>query len=155
MRSLAHDEPFGAALCSMAVMGVADIDPLLRSVRAMLRPGGRFVCSVSHPCFNSSGSTMTAELINGDVRLEQVFGVHITKYLESSAELQNGILNQPEPHYLFHRPLCKLLGACFAAGFVVDAFEEPAFPPGATGAKNAFTWKKRPLIPPALLVRLR
>jgi hypothetical protein len=99
---------------------------------------------------------MTAELLNGPGgRLEQVFAVRISNYLQPTTDLSYGILNQPEPHYLFHRPLSALLSACFAAGFVMDAMEEPAYPPGATGPKNAFTWKKRPQIPPALVVRLR
>jgi hypothetical protein len=55
---------------------------------------------------------------------------------------------------LFHRPLGGLLGECFGAGFVVDGMEEPAFPP-AMSAKNAFSWAKRPGIPPAIVVRLR
>ncbi|HSV16464.1 MAG TPA: class I SAM-dependent methyltransferase, partial [Tepidisphaeraceae bacterium] len=156
VRAIADDQSFDAALCSMALMDLPGIAPLLGAIRAALRPGGRFVFSVSHPCFNSNGSTMIAELINRpDGGIEQLFGVRVMKYLESTAALSNGILNQPEPNYVFHRPLGALLTACFAAGFVMDAIQEPAYPPGAGGAKNAFTWKKRPQIPPVLLVRLR
>ena len=57
----------------------------------------------------------------------------------------------PEPHPMFHRPLSGLLRACFAAGFVVDAFEEPAF--AFDKSANAFSHAKRPEIPPALVVR--
>ena len=71
-----------------------------------------------------------------------------------AAGLSCGIINQPEPHYLFHRPMHVLLGSCFAAGFVVDGMEEPAFPPGMN-AKSAFSWAKRPQIPPAMVVRVR
>jgi SAM-dependent methyltransferase len=145
---------FDAAVCSMAVMDLPTIDPLLRAVRQLLVPGGPFVFSVSHPCFNSNGSRMTAELINEGGRTEQVFGVHVTAYAGETTDLSAGILNQPEPHYSYHRPLAVLLGRCFAAGFVVDGFEEPAFPPGV-GAKSAFAWAKRPKIPPACVVRVR
>jgi SAM-dependent methyltransferase len=156
IRALAANGMFDAALCSMAIMDIADITPLLRAIRAVLKPAGRFVFSIAHPCFNSSGTTMTAELVpRPDGQMEQVFGVRTTQYLEPTAELARGILNQPEPHYFFHRPLSALLSECFAAGFVVDALEEPAYAPGATGAKNAFTWKKRPQIPPAMVARLR
>ena len=162
-RGSADDEPqadgesaglFDAAVCSMAVMDLPTIDPLLRAVRRLLVPGGPFVFSVSHPCFNSNGSRMTAELINEGGRTEQVFGVHVTQYVDNTADLAAGILHQPEPHYSYHRSLATLFGACFAAGFVVDGFEEPAFPPGV-GAKSAFAWAKRPKLPPACVVRAR
>lgn len=154
LATLADAAPFDAAVCSMAVMDFDPLDPLLRAFHRVLRPGGAFVYSISHPCFNSNASRMTAELINEVGRTEQVFGVHITQYIESTTDLASGILNQPEPHYSYHRPLSALFAAAFAAGFVVDGFEEPAFPPGV-GAKSAFSWAKRPKIPPACVVRLR
>lgn len=145
---------FDDAVCSMAMMDLPTIDPLLRSLPRLLKPGGRFVFSVPHPCFNLPASRLTAELVNIDGKLAQVFGVHVTGYLNQSIELSSGIINQPEPHYIFHRPLSALLGACFAAGLVVDGLEEPAFPPGGNG-KNAFSWAKRPDIPPVVVVRVR
>lgn len=154
LQLLAEPASFDAAVCSMAVMDFPTIDPLLRALQVLLKPGGRFVFSISHPCFNSNGSRMTAELINEAGRTEQIFGVHITRYLQETTDLSSGILNQPEPHYSYHRPLQTLLASCFAAGFVVDGFEEPAFPPG-TGAKSAFAWAKRSDIPPAVVIRLR
>lgn len=146
---------FDAAVCSMAMMDLPTIDPLLRALRQLLKPGGRFVFSVPHPCFNSATSNkMTAELVEEQGKLSQVYGVHIRNYLQPIAALSCGIINQPEPHYLFHRPMHLLLGSCFAAGFVVDGMEEPAFPPGMN-AKSAFSWAKRPQIPPAMVVRVR
>lgn len=146
---------FDAVVCSMALMDLPTIAPLFRVVRGMLTPGGPFVFSVAHPCFNSNHSRMTAELVNEDGKLEQRFGVEITKYLDENASLAAGVLHQPEPHWLFHRPLSVLLGEAFAAGFAVDGMEEPGHDPKAAGGKNAFSWPKRPTIPPAMIVRLR
>ena len=154
MLALAPAAAFDAAVCSMAVMDLPTLDPLLRAVRALLAPGGRFVFSVSHPCFNSNRARMTAELVNEGGRVEQVHGVHVTAYARETVDPSSGILNQPEPHLTFHRPLHVLFGRAFAAGFVVDGFEEPSYPPGV-GAKSAFSWAKRPDIPPACVVRLR
>jgi SAM-dependent methyltransferase len=145
---------FDAAVCSMALMDLPTLSPLLRALRRLLKPGGRFVFSVPHPCFSSAQSRMTAELVQENGKLAQVYGVHVFDYLRPTAELSSGIINQPEPHYLFHRPIGMLLTECFAAGFVVDGMEEPAFPPG-TNAKSAFSWAKRPQIPPAMVVRVR
>ncbi len=145
---------FDSAVCSMAMMDMPTIDPLLKSLRRVLKPGGRFVFSLPHPCFNS-GSRLTAELSSEAGRMRQTFGVAIEKYLTPREELSAGIINQPEPHPLFHRPLSKILGSCFSAGFVVDGLEEPAFAPEAGANKNPFSWQKRPEIPPAIVIRLR
>lgn len=153
--TVAQERSFDAAVCSMALMDLPTIEPLLRAVKKILKPGGVFVWSVSHPCFNSNHSRMTAQLINEDGLLEQRFGVEITKYLDENASRAAGMLHQPEPHWLFHRPLNVLLQSCFAAGFVVDALEEPAYNAKSAKGKNAFSWAKRPAIPPALIVRLR
>lgn len=153
LRSLGESS-FNAIVCSMAMMDLPSIDPLLRAGRALLRAEGRFVFSVCHPCFNSNFSVLTAELINEGAGCRQEFGVRITRYREPNADLCSGIINQPEPHWMYHRSLSDLLGSAFSAGFVMDALEEPAFS-GETGGKNAFAWKKRPSIPPALVVRLR
>ncbi|HSU69711.1 MAG TPA: hypothetical protein VLJ39_22695, partial [Tepidisphaeraceae bacterium] len=135
-------------------MDLPVIDPLLKAVASLLKAGGRFVFSVPHPCFNLPDSRLTAELVSSGGKLSQVYGVHISSYLEPTVELSSGIINQPEPHYFFHRPLSSLLRSCFAAGMVVDGLEEPAFPPGGSG-KNPFSWAKRPGIPPVLVVRTR
>jgi SAM-dependent methyltransferase len=149
------DQPrFDAAVSSMALMDLAEIDPLLRVIRKLLKPTGRFVFSVSHPAFNSIETTLTADLVQPGGKPKQVFGVKTTRYATPAPYLSYGILHQPEPHWMFHRPLNVLLGACFKGGFVVDALEEPSF---STDAKdrNAFSWAKRPEIPPAIVVRLR
>ncbi|HEX8325197.1 MAG TPA: methyltransferase domain-containing protein [Tepidisphaeraceae bacterium] len=152
---LATGGPFDAIVCSMALMDLSDIGPLLRAGRQLLAPGGVFVWSVCHPCFNATSTRMTAELVTAsDGRIAQRFGVATETYLTPREEPSEGILNQPEPHPMFHRPLGLLLRDCFAAGYVVDALEEPAFPAG-TAARSAFSWAKRPEIPPALVVRLR
>jgi len=145
---------FDAAVCSMAVMDFPVLAPLLQVLRTLIKPGGHFVYSISHPCFNSNGSRMTAELINEGGRVEQVFGVHISRYLDPHTDLSSGILNQPEPHFSYHRSLTELFREAFAAGYVVDGFEEPAFPEGMN-PRSPFTWAKRPKIPPACVIRLR
>ena len=145
---------FDAAVCSMALMDLPVINPLLSGLRRLLKIGGRFVFSVPHPCFNSSQLRLTAEMVEEQGKLSQNFGVHIRNYLRPTSSLSTGIINQPEPHYFFHRPMSVLFSDCFAAGFVIEGLEEPAFAAGGN-AKNPFSWAKRPDIPPALVVRVR
>ena len=56
---------FDGALCNMALMDIADIDPLMNAVAALLRPGGRFVFSVLHPCFNNPATVKSANSRTG------------------------------------------------------------------------------------------
>jgi SAM-dependent methyltransferase len=145
---------FDAAVCSMALMDLPVLDPLLSALAVLLKSTGRFVFSIPHPCFNSAYSRMTAELVNEGGRMEQVYGVSVLRYITPGVGLSAGMLNQPEPHYLFHRPLSELVGTFGRHGFVMDGVEEPVFAAGGAGGKNAFSWKARPEIPPALVGRL-
>jgi 2-polyprenyl-3-methyl-5-hydroxy-6-metoxy-1,4-benzoquinol methylase len=147
---------FDAAVCSMAMMDMIVIDPLLDSLAELIKPGGRFVFSLPHPCFSTNHMKFTASLeVNRD-RLEQVYGVEIRKYLTQEAGLSVGIINQPTPHFYFHRPLSAILAACFSGGFVIDGMEEPAYPSDGGGSgKNAFSWANRPEIPAAIVIRAR
>src|SRR4051812_31582371 len=52
---------FDAAVCNMALMDMTTIDPLLRALPRLLKPEGRFVFSVQHPCFNNSDMRMVLE----------------------------------------------------------------------------------------------
>lgn len=144
---------FDAVVCSMALMDLPTIAPLFHAVRKLLKPGGRFVFSVCHPAFNSPRHVHTAELITDNGKPRQQFGVKTEYYLTEYETLSEGLLHQPEPHPIFHRPISGILNRAFEAGFVVDGFEEPAF--RFEKSANVFSFAKRPEIPPALVVRLR
>jgi SAM-dependent methyltransferase len=145
---------FDAAVATMALMDLPDIAPLFRALPQLLKPRAPFVFSVAHPCFNSAPVRMHAELIQESGKPRQIHGVLITDYLTPRTDLSAGIINQPEPHYFFHRPLHALLNEAFKHGWILDGLDEPAFPKD-TPAKSAFSQAKRPEIPPALVARLR
>ena len=79
---------FDAAVCSMALMDLATIEPLVSALARLLRPGGRFVFSVSHPCFNTSGTRKAAELEDRDGELVTV---RYVKVRSGSGNLNRGI----------------------------------------------------------------
>lgn len=145
---------FDAAVCSMALMDFDPITPAFRAIRQLLKPTGHFVFSLPHPCFASNNPVKTAELVETRGHLVHAYGVKVTRYRTEFQELSPGLLHQPEPHPLFHRPLASIFTQAFESGFVMDGFEEPAFPSNVR-VKNVFTWAKRPEIPPAVVVRLR
>jgi 2-polyprenyl-3-methyl-5-hydroxy-6-metoxy-1,4-benzoquinol methylase len=52
---------FAAVVCNMAIMDMAEIRPLAAAVRSLLTPDGRFVFSITHPCFNGTGMRRVME----------------------------------------------------------------------------------------------
>lgn len=64
------------------------------------------------------------------------------------------MIGQPEPQPFFDRSLSDLLRPFLAAGLVLDALEEPVFPPEAPAARP-FAWENLREIPPLLAARLR
>jgi SAM-dependent methyltransferase len=147
---------FDAALCSMAFFDMAEIEPLMRAVKQLLRPGGRFVFSVIHPCFNNSTMAHVAELEDRAGELVTVYSVKVFGYMTPTVARGAAIAGQPKPQLYFHRPLQELLGAGFRAGFFLDGLEERAFPPDHAPGRNPLAWSgKFSEIPPVLVGRLR
>ena len=154
MLALGESE-FEAAVCTMALMDIASIEPIARTVRRLLKPEGRFVFSVMHPCFNSTeGFRQTMEQEDRDGEIVERWSVSVTRYIEPHVHKGLAMRGQPLAQNYFHRPLSALLGTFFRAGFVVDAVEEPVFPED-TPEKNRFGWLMFKDIPPVLSVRLR
>src|SRR5262245_17884888 len=147
---------FDAALCNMALFDMAEIDPLMRALRRLLRPHGRFVFSILHPCFNNSHMVHVGEMEERDGAFVTVYSVKIRGYMSSTITPGIAMLGQPVPHLYFHRPLSQLLGAGFVAGFSLDALEERAFPPGHKAGTYPLSWNGNfSEIPPVLIARLR
>jgi 2-polyprenyl-3-methyl-5-hydroxy-6-metoxy-1,4-benzoquinol methylase len=147
---------FDAALCAMALFDMAEIEPLMRSLRRLLRPGGRFVFSVIHPCFNNAHMVQMAEMEDREGEMVTVYSVKVYGYMTPSVARGAAILGQPKPQLYFHRPLQVLLGAGFRAGFVLDALEERSFPPDHPQGRSPLAWGGNySEIPPVLVARLR
>jgi 2-polyprenyl-3-methyl-5-hydroxy-6-metoxy-1,4-benzoquinol methylase len=147
---------FDAALCQMALFDIAEIDPLMRALPRLLKPGGRFVASLIHPCFNNPYMTHVAEMEDRDGELVTVYSAKISGYMTPGVSRGAAIGGQPKPQLYFHRPLQAVLRAGFDAGFVLDGLEERAFPPDHPPGRNPLGWSgKFSEIPPVLVMRLR
>ena len=146
---------FDAAVCTMGLMDMASIEPLLSTLPALLKPGGRFVFSVTHPVFNSGSVRRIAEEQDKDGRLATTFGAIVTDYLIPRMNMGIGIRGQPEPQHYFHRPIAVLFNACFRHGFVLDWMEEPSLPEGAVRPERPLSWAHFSAIPQALIARMR
>jgi 2-polyprenyl-3-methyl-5-hydroxy-6-metoxy-1,4-benzoquinol methylase len=147
---------FDVALCQMALFDMAEIRPLMRALSRLLRPGGRFVFSVIHPCFNNPHMVHVAEMVDRDGDLVTVYSVKVFGYMTPTVARGAAIAGQPEPQLYFHRPLQDLLGAAFNEGFMLDGLEERAFPPEHCAGRSFLSWGGNYAeIPPVLVARMR
>lgn len=147
---------FDAAVANMALMDIPGLDPLIEALSRLLKPSGRFVVSVLHPCFGYTldewrapvakpGNRLlgrAASVIPGVLRRRASRAREALRlarqqlhYLEARPRLGYGIEGQPVAHWYFHRPLGELLRPALARGFVLDRLVEPARPgqPGRAG----------------------
>ena len=149
-------EAFDGALCNMALMDMADINPLMNALASLLRPNGRFVFSVLHPCFNNPATVQMGELEDRKGDFVTTYSVKISRYLTPYTQVGLAMREQPIPHPYFHGPLSALLAPAFEAGLVLDAMEERAFPAENIDDGPALSWDGRfSEIPAAIVGRLR
>jgi 2-polyprenyl-3-methyl-5-hydroxy-6-metoxy-1,4-benzoquinol methylase len=145
---------FDAAVCTMAMMDMATIQPLVSALSRLLNGNGRFIFSVTHPCFNNSGITKVVEEEDRDGEIITTYALKVFKYDSLTTSKGQGVIGQPTPQYYFHRTLSTLFNTCFQAGFVLDGLEEPVFSEEADG-RRPFSWANFKEIPPVLVARLR
>jgi 2-polyprenyl-3-methyl-5-hydroxy-6-metoxy-1,4-benzoquinol methylase len=150
------ERQFDAAICHMALFDMAEIAPLMRGLSRLLRPDGRFVFSVLHPCFNNPYVAHVAETEERAGDSITRYAVKVFGYISPSVAQGAAIGGQPKAQLIFHRPLEVLFGAGFAAGFVLDGLQERAFPPDHSSGNNPLAWGANfSEIPPILVARMR
>lgn len=144
---------FDAAVCSMALHDMADIDDLLAALPRLLTPAGRFVFSITHPCFNHTGVTVVHEqsLAAED---DTSWALRVNDYPANRRVAGWVAPGQPHPVPQFERSLTELFRSCFSAGLVLDALIEPLAPPTLAKISPEFAqlWSRIPLF---LLTRWR
>jgi SAM-dependent methyltransferase len=148
------EQRFDAIVCSMAIMDMAEIGPLMRASARLLKPEGRFVFALCHPCFNHTGVSRMIEDEDREGEIIRTSSIKVTRYLTHGPKKGLAMIGQPSPHYYFDRPLSVLFGEAFAAGFAVDGLLEPAFSANDEG-RRLTDWQQFNEIPPVLTARLR
>lgn len=125
--------------CNMALMDIEDAAGTIREIGRVLRPGGRFVASLSHPCFDIAGAS--AWLIE---RMDFTTTIwrKISRYRECHAARvpwQAGEERVGEtPAY--HRPLSWYVRTLRAERLAVTAFEEPEPTPEFLAGSPSGPW---------------
>ena len=148
------EKKFDSALSNMALFDMPEIEPLFRVLPKLLKPNGIFVFSLMHPAFNNPSVMLMAEEWD-DGQIQTRYAVKVPRYINQFQSQGLALRNQPKPQLYFHRPLKDYLNIAFQNGFVLDAFDERAFPPehpqfATLGWGGSFSE-----IPPALIARMR
>lgn len=151
--SLGHQK-YDSALSNMALFDMADIETLFQVLPKLLKPNGIFVFSLTHPCFNNASSMHTMEEFD-DGEIKTIYSVKISRYMSSYHATGLALRNQPKPQMYFERPLHYYLNLGFQNGFVLDGFEERAFPPDHPQTSPLGWGGKFSEIPPVVVARLR
>ncbi|RYP75960.1 hypothetical protein DL771_002032 [Monosporascus sp. 5C6A] len=148
---------FDIILSNMAIMDIATLEPMAKSLPRLLKEDGVFVATVLHPVFWTSGAVRNIEIMDDTRTMQPVLvrGKMIRKYLDVPPTRGISLYGQPAPQVYFHRPMHELLSVFFRAGLVMDAMEEPAFTeadstPERVGSHSNFTQ-----LPALLAFRLR
>lgn len=153
LATLSADGPFDAIVCNMAIMDMAEIEPLAASLRGFLAEDGRFVFSIAHPAFNASDAVRTIEQRDVDTEVVLTHSIRLSTYRSMSAGRGIALRGQPVAQWYFNRPLDDLLKTFFAHGLVLDGLEEPTFDPASMDpAQPEFVFTE---VPAVLVARLR
>ena len=146
------------ALCNMALMDVADIDPLMPGRWRSCCVRAAASCSRSRTPASTtpaSASPQMGELEDRAVTFVTTYSVKVARYLRPSTGAAWSGHERPAGPAPLLSPSARgpAGGGVLVAGFALDALEEPAFPAGEEDA--GLTWAGLPEIPPVLAARLR
>jgi ubiquinone/menaquinone biosynthesis C-methylase UbiE len=112
------DNAFNGVTCGMALMNIEDLDACAQAVKRVLKPGGWFVASITHPCFQTPESDWV-ETPQGPAR--QVRGYFDERFWES--DNPDGVRGKVGEH---HRTLSTYINTFARAGLLCEQLLEPA-----------------------------
>ena len=126
----------------MALMDIPDLAPTLHSAARILRPGGWFVFSIIHPCYNPPPS--------GELATPQGWVRTVRGYWDEGYWRSDTRTGPPGKVGSYHRTLSTYVNSLTSAGLVLERLSEPR----ATGrsAEARPVWAE---VPALLVARCR
>jgi SAM-dependent methyltransferase len=119
------DVAFDLVVSNLALMDIPDLEATYAAVQRVLRPGGRFVFAITHPCFQAPGTRIETDGAgNFQVRA-------VSRYTEEGFWRSDNPAGIRGKVGSYHRTLATYLNMLLAAGFTLTRMAEPAPPPGA------------------------
>jgi ubiquinone/menaquinone biosynthesis C-methylase UbiE len=155
-----ESERFDVVTCLMALMDIERYEDAISEVARVLKKNGRFVFSITHPCFEY-GDTVGKEPIAewkyeegtensegrnaGHLEVRKYFGI---AKCEVSWDMER--LVKPFKTTSFHRTLTDYFQALHKSGFVVTRLAEPK--PTSKGVSEFPSLVKHTLIPHSIIL---
>lgn len=125
---------FDAAACVLAIQNINPLQPVFAGVARALKPGGRLVIVMMHPCFRGPKETSW-----GWDEKEKVQYRRVDRYLlprKSPIVTRPGV--DPDTYtWSFHKPIEDYVKSLRNAGLLVDALEEWASHKTSTSGPRA------------------
>ncbi|MBL8102348.1 MAG: hypothetical protein JNM02_07460, partial [Anaerolineales bacterium] len=116
---------------------------------------GTFVFSITHPAFNNASAAHVMEEIDDNGEIKITYSIKVSRYMNPYHQRGLALYSQPKPQVYFERPLQYYLNLGFNNGFVLDGFEERAFPPDAAQTSPLGWGGKFSELPPVIVARMR
>lgn len=121
--SLFRDRTFDAAVSNVVLQDVRRYRAAIREIFRVLKPGGRFLFSLTHPAFEAPVPGTWAREPEDSERIEDRKFLKVDRYFDRVATYWAPPGKSLLPS--FHRPLRDYFEALADAGFVVARYEEP------------------------------
>ena len=115
---------FDVALSYMCLIDVADYRAAIAQIARVLRRGGRFVFSISHPCFTMPGSDWERSVPNSFRDADKLYR-KVDNYFQRTATPLKIWPTFPAQTTHHHRPLSDYAAALRDAGFLIRDLVEP------------------------------
>jgi ubiquinone/menaquinone biosynthesis C-methylase UbiE len=112
------DASYDGAVCYMALMDIPELEPAVRAVARILKPGGWFVASIVHPCSKPPSHGEFIDHTTGAAR--RVTGRYFEEGPYDSVTRWEIL-----PRVSYHRTLSTYVNTLVAAGLVVERLAEP------------------------------
>jgi ubiquinone/menaquinone biosynthesis C-methylase UbiE len=155
-----ENERFDIVTCFMALMDIERYEDALSEVARILKKNGKFVFSITHPCFEygdmvngepiaewkyKEGKENAAKKKPSHLEIRRYFGIFRCKV---SWDMKR--LAKPFQTTSFHRTLTDYFQALHKSGFVVTKVVEPR--PTSKGVSEYPSLRKHTLIPHSIVI---